>query len=143
MLRTRVPLKKGGFGKADRAPAITVEDLGAVSDERERRALVLYQAAASMTGTADGLYVNDPMSGRRSRRKRRSPARWRTSSCRCVSALGRLMVRPAAGAPPTPIIHDGDPPWEFALRLGAAGRRAKAVTARSRGSSGAVTRSPS
>ena len=54
-LRTRTARKKGGFAK-DKAAAVPVQALELLPDARDRRALPLLQAAATLTGSAASGY---------------------------------------------------------------------------------------
>ena len=87
-LRTRAPRKKGGFAK-DKAAALPVAALELLPDARDRRALPLLQAAATLTGSAaSGYHAPTPthlVTGTSvgSRPRPESRPRWPASSCPC------------------------------------------------------------
>jgi superfamily II DNA or RNA helicase len=120
-LRTRTPRKKGGFAK-DKAAAVPVQALELLPDARDRRALPLLQAAATLTGSAaSGYHPYDYAYGqgyeRRFTSEARIPGAMAAELMPVLAATGRLFMRPESNGELVPATYDGDPPWEFVLEL--------------------------
>jgi hypothetical protein len=118
-LRTRTARKKGGFAK-DKAAAVPVQALELLPDARDRRALPLLQAAATLSGSAafgyepyaDG-YGYEP----RVTSQARIPTGMAGELMPLLAETGRLFMRREAKADLVPAAYDGDPPWDFVLAL--------------------------
>ena len=92
-----------------------LEDL---PDERDRRALPLIQAAASMGSRTYHEYDDGYGYGeRRFPPEAPIPATLAGELMPLLSSTGRLYVRADAAAALVPAVYDGDPPWDFVLAL--------------------------
>jgi hypothetical protein len=120
-LRTRTAKKKGGFAK-DKPAAVPVQALELLPDSRDRRALPLVQAAATLTGSAASGYHSyaygygygyEP----RFTSEARIPAAMAGEIMPLLAETGRLFMRRAPNAELAPTTFDDDPPWEFILSL--------------------------
>ena len=115
----RTPKKKGGFTKP-RAPSIPHTDLPTLVDERDRRALPLLQAAGTLAGAAN--HTAYSASYRYGYVQLFStevsiPLTMADTVLPALVATGRFFVRAARDADLVPAAWDGDPPWEFLLRM--------------------------
>ena len=117
-LRTRMARKKGGFAK-DKAAAVPVQALELLPDARDRRALPLLQAAATLTGSATGYqsYSFAYASERQFTTEARIPVAMAAELMPLLAETGRLFMRPVSNAELVPVTYDGDPPWEFVVEL--------------------------
>jgi hypothetical protein len=122
-LRTRALLKKGGFAK-DKAAAVPVDALELLPDARDRRALPLFQAAATLTGSAASgyqpyAYAHGYGYGyeRRFTSEARIPTAMAGELMPLLAETGRLFMRREPKGVLVPAAYDGDPPWEFVLAL--------------------------
>ena len=96
-LRTRAARKKGGFAK-DKAAAVPVEALELLPDARDRRALPLLQAAATLTGSAASGYQSVRLRTVRrtsvgSRPRRAIPTAMADELMPLLAETGRLFMR--------------------------------------------------
>jgi hypothetical protein len=115
-LRTRAPKKNGGWTK-DKQVSIPVRALDAMSDERDRQALPLYQAASSLGGSRPVGYYGYGYAEKQFPTEAQVPAALAGALMSLLSDTGRLFVREARDAELLPARYDGDPPWDFVLRL--------------------------
>ena len=117
-LRTRTARKKGGFAK-DKTAGVPVQSLELLPDARDRRALPLLQAAATLTGSATGYqaYSFTYASERQFTSEARIPSAMASELMPLLSETGRLYMRPVSNAELLPVTYDGDPPWEFVVEL--------------------------
>jgi superfamily II DNA or RNA helicase len=118
-LRTRAARKKGGFAK-DKAAAVPVQALELLPDARDRRALPLLQAAATLTDGVDSIY--DPYayaygSARRFTSEASIPPAMADEIMPLLAETGRLFIRREPKGALVPAAYDGNPPWEFVLTL--------------------------
>jgi hypothetical protein len=118
-LRTRRPRKQGGFTK-DKACAVPVEALALLPDERDRRALPLLQAAATLTESVTSSYQPSAAGygyERRFTAEAQIPAGMADDIMPLLSETGRLFMRRELNAELVPAVYEGEPPWEFVLAL--------------------------
>ena len=116
-LRTRAPRKGGGFAK-DRAASVPLGALEHLPDERDRRALPLFQAAAAMgSRNHEDRYDIYGYGERRFPPEAPIPTSLAGELMPLLSSTGRLYVRADATAALVPAVYDGDPPWDFVLAL--------------------------
>ena len=115
-LRTRAPKKNGGWTK-DKQVFVPVRSLDAMSDERDRRALLLYQAASSLGGSRPVGYYGYGYAEKQFPTEAQVPEALASELMPLLSDTGRLFVREARDAELLPARYDGDPPWDFVLRL--------------------------
>jgi hypothetical protein len=117
-LRTRSTTKKGIPGK-DKPASIAYRALPLVSDDRDRRALPLYQAAAAISDAHTGGYQRYGFGhGERTFTTHAVvPQDLSGELMPLLSATGRLLLRESHDAVPRPVVYEGDPPWELVLRL--------------------------
>ena len=122
-LRKRTAKKQGGFAK-DKAAAVPVQALELLPDARDRRALPLLQAAATLTGSAGSGYSSydygygygygyEP----RFTSEARIPAAMAGELMPLLAETGRLFLRSEPKAELVAASYDGDPPWDFVLTL--------------------------
>ena len=111
-LRARVLKKSGGFAK-DRPASVLMSALEDLPDERDRRALPLIQAAASMGSRTYHEYDDAYGYGeRRFPSEAPIPAALAGELMPLLSSTGRLYVRAGAAEALVPAVYDGDPPWD-------------------------------
>src|SRR5665213_343302 len=115
-LRTRAPKKSGGFTK-DKAASVVLRALDQISDERDRRALPLYQAAATMGGAASPGYAGYVFGERCFPAEARVPLALASELMPLLSETGRLLLRADPGGDLVPARFDGDPAWDFVIVL--------------------------
>ena len=117
-LRTRTKKKSGVLGK-DKPASVAYRALPLVSDERDRRALPLYQAAAAISDSDTGGYSRYGFGyGERTFATEATiPPDLAGELMPLLSATGRLCLRDGHDAVPRPVVYEGDPPWELVVRL--------------------------
>ncbi len=99
---------------------VPVEALEFLPDERDRRALPLVQAAATLTGSAAPGYQPYGYAYAPERRftsEARIPTAMAGELMPLLAETGRLFMRREANADLVPARYDGSPPWEFVLAL--------------------------
>ncbi len=120
-VRTRKEKKQGGFSK-DKAAAVPLQALEHLPDERDRRALPLLQAAATLTGSVvSGYQPFDNTDGYgyegRFTAEAQIPAGMADELMVLLANTGRLFMRRELNGEALPATYDGEPPWEFVLVL--------------------------
>jgi superfamily II DNA or RNA helicase len=116
-LRTRSP-RKSGWSK-DKAASVPFRSLDLVSDARDRRALPLYEAAANIAEPSSrgyrsyGYGYGEPTFATEAA----IPPSLAGELMPLLSDTGRLFLRPARNAALVPASYQGDPAWDFVLRV--------------------------
>ena len=120
-VRTRKAKKQGGFSK-DKAAAVPLQALEHLPDERDRRALPLLQAAATLTGSVVSGYQPFEQTDGYSYEGRftaeaQIPVGMADELMVLLADTGRLFMRRELNGELMPATYDGEPAWEFVLVL--------------------------